>query len=283
MLRRPSKSVAVQTLAWLALAACLPAEGVIPEARAQDPAGANLRTDDAPPASLDPELRPVTDPRRRQALENLIEQLASPSFDRREQASNSLRRLWREALPLLVEEYRTAGDLEVRQRIEQLVFEAYIENAFWDRYGFLGIRHAAVPFQDRPGGPTRYAARVSEVVSGTAAEVANLQLDDLIIAFNDEPLPVLTDPQAFGECIRKFPPGTKIRITIVRRNELQVVSATLGRWPRQQVVSPGQPVYSLLEEANHQFAAWWTRNFEAPPPSSAAPMTSSKAAEVSTD
>lgn len=216
------------------------------------------------PDPLDPQPLEETDPRRRAALASLVVRLGSPSFEEREQAAKELQHLWRHALPFLVDHYRATDDLEVRQRIDRLLYEAYIDHAVWDRFGFLGISHFVVTFTDRPGGPVRYAARVNSVVAGTAASAAGLRQDDLIIAFHGQPLPPMTDPMAFGDLIRRNPPGTVVPITIVRRNELSVLHATLGRVPRDQVLNPNQPVNPMLEEARRGFARWWTRNFDAP-------------------
>ena len=69
-------------------------------------------------------------------------------------------------------------------------------------------------------------ALVGDVVPGTAAEAAGLEIGDLVIGFNDEA--VISGTQLRAQVIDSAP-GTEVTLTLIRDGESVTLPVTLGR------------------------------------------------------
>jgi serine protease Do len=93
------------------------------------------------------------------------------------------------------------------------------------RRGYLGVTLEDV-YVSRP--VRVRGVRIREVVDGTAAREAGLRVDDVIVAIEDRPvrsMPVLRDR------IAHTPPGTTVRLTVVRDDEEMEVEVSLKELP----------------------------------------------------
>ncbi len=69
---------------------------------------------------------------------------------------------------------------------------------------------------------------IVEVVPDSAAEAAGLERSDVIVSVNDRPVTSSNDIRLL---ISQLPPGTDVRLTVIREGDERVVKATLGAVP----------------------------------------------------
>jgi C-terminal processing protease CtpA/Prc len=231
----------------------------------QSPAPATSAAE--PSVASDDEFRVVLDDVEAAEVTALLAKLGSPKPGDREQAADRLASLGAKAFPQLREAYARAEDLEVRLRIEEIVQDAYLSLHVYNKNAFLGIRQSQVPIQ--PAGNSKIpqgnvGIRVEQVITGTAAEAAGLQAQDIIVAVDDEyisgnhPNPV----QWFVEAIRTRGPGTKMRLLVLRKDDPFEIEATLRARPKNLYAGQG-PVTQMLVEQERRFAGWWAKHFAA--------------------
>jgi 2-alkenal reductase len=94
--------------------------------------------------------------------------------------------------------------------------------------GFIGIsytpltpRQAIAAGLNTPAGIT-----VSAVVRGSPAEVAGIRVGDIITKMNDQ---LIDQTHPLNALMVKTRPGDKVRLTLIRDGQTQVVEVTLGR------------------------------------------------------
>jgi membrane protease YdiL (CAAX protease family) len=88
------------------------------------------------------------------------------------------------------------------------------------------VAHANSPVMGVVGGPNDTECVVRQVVPGSAAEEAGLQVGDIITAFNGEPI---RDFRHLGETIRLYRPGDVVPVTINRSGSVFEVAVVLRR------------------------------------------------------
>ena len=95
--------------------------------------------------------------------------------------------------------------------------------------GYLGLSlgDQLVRIDSSIGGGT-IAAIIEEVVPGSPAEAAGLQVDDLVLSFEGR---TFRSPQDLFAQIRSKPSGAKVTIEILREGEKLKIQATLGPRP----------------------------------------------------
>ncbi len=220
-----------------------------------------------PSAVSDDEFRVAIDDVEAAEVTALLAKLGSPKPGDREQAADRLVLIGAKAFPQLREAYARAEDLEVRLRIEEIVRDAFLSHHVYGKNAFLGIRQHPIPIQptDNPKiPPGNVGIRIDLVLSGTAAEAAGLQANDVIVAVDDayvsgdQPNPV----QGFVETIRSRGPGAKMRLLVFRKEEPIEIETTLRARPKNLYAGQG-PVTQMLVEQERRFAGWWDRNFVA--------------------
>lgn len=95
---------------------------------------------------------------------------------------------------------------------------------------FLGVRTLDIgdvqpAIIDRFGITTDHGALVGEVLTGSGAEDAGLQVGDVIVAIDGHKVDTAAD---VGEVVAASSPGDRVRITIERGGEEKTIVATLG-------------------------------------------------------
>lgn len=126
---------------------------------------------------------------------------------------------------------RTHGDPEVRERslavLRELVNDEYLK----DGEGFLGImmqeEKALAPGEENP----RNVLRVTMVLQDSAAQQAEVKLNDLIAGLDDK---VWRDEAAlmpFMNHVRQFKPGHRVTLRILRDGKMIDLPVKLGRRP----------------------------------------------------
>ncbi len=81
-------------------------------------------------------------------------------------------------------------------------------------------------------------AVIAEVVQGTPAAKAGLKPGDVIVAINGQPV---QDAAHLRIKVAETPPGTKVRLTIIRNGKKRDVEVTLGALKQGGLASQGQP------------------------------------------
>jgi S1-C subfamily serine protease len=99
--------------------------------------------------------------------------------------------------------------------------------------GSLGVVPEDVPPALRKRLGTTTGAYLSEVAADTPAERAGLQPDDVVTAFNGQPV---VDEGDLREAISATPPGTKINLTVLRSRKSQTIAATLVAAPEARAI-----------------------------------------------
>jgi hypothetical protein len=202
-------------------------------------------------------------------IDGMISRLGSPKYKEREDATTGLIEIGAPAFARLRRAYRATDQLEVRLRIERIVYAAYLDYHLFDRNGFLGISQEPVPrlHEDDPRIPEgHFGVQVREVIAGTAADEAGIEAGDIIIALEGRPLAGerVKAAASFGEAIRVLGPGTRVKVTVLRRAAQLEIEAVLDKRPR--VYYENQEVVSLLlAEVRDRFASWWTTHFRDQP------------------
>jgi len=219
-----------------------------------------------------PPLGPLNDDEFRLSLEiaeaanvdRLIPLLGSPDYKQREAATTSLIDIGAPAFAKLRTAYEQSDDLEMRLRVEQIVRTAYLNRYVFDRNGFLGISLQPYDPKDTKG-PRRAdieaGVKVSQVIPNTAAAKAGLRADDVIVAMNGVPVTGAGQQSTdrFSDSIRQNPPGTKVRLTVVREMNTLTLDAIIGRCPEDNVRRVRfAGLYDLVSE---RFETWWFKYF----------------------
>ena len=113
---------------------------------------------------------------------------------------------------------------DVKVVAAQLMERGYVER------GFLGI----TPVNMTPGLASRFGLSVSEgilvarVIPGTAAAMANLAVEDIIVQLGDQPL---TNTGELSKFLIAHTPGETVALIFVRGDELITTQITLGERP----------------------------------------------------
>jgi len=206
------------------------------------------------------------DERLASEIATLISQLGSPHFTERETATSRLIKIGLPAFAQLRTAYHGTEQLEIRLRVEKIVYEAYINHRVYDRNGFLGIQQGRVPIthDDDARIPEGHVGiQVGRVIEGTAAEKAELQAMDVIIALDEEPISAVDVQvaQAFGELIRVHGPGARVVLTVLRGSDQFDVEVTLGARPKTYYDRGQGLVFEMFERSRRQFRVFWDQRF----------------------
>lgn len=219
--------------------------------------------------SLAPELtgeefRIPVDERMAADIDELIADLGAPEYEKRVAATDGLIEIGAPAFAKLRETYHGTDDLEVRLRIERIVFSSFLDHHVYSRHAFLGIQLQRYIARDGdelelPRGTG--GVRVSNVIENTAAERAGLLENDVIIGADGEMLPpAAADPVTlFSRSIAARPPGAHMLLTVARTDGVHELDVTLGRCPRDRVQQTR--IREKYDEAAEQFKVWWKRFF----------------------
>jgi len=216
-------------------------------------------------------------------VDELIPRLGSIEYLERIEATERLKEIGAGALAKLRDAYRATDDLEVLLRIEQITESVYLEHHVYSRKAFLGI--SLTPYDpSRIEGPPlpidSPAVALTNVIAGTAAAKAGLQIGDVVIESEGLPLSDLPDPEDtkngitqrfpvvtnFSRGIARHRPGDHLKIRIMRGTDVLEVDIELGFLPesmrkRNNVAA----INAALIPARKSYAAWWNMHFAASP------------------
>ena len=126
---------------------------------------------------------------------------------------------------------RVAPEPETRERclavLRELVHDEYAKNG----EGFIGIsmrdEQAMVPGDPKPRG----VIRVLRVLPDSAADRADLRLNDLIVGLDDQVWREEMPSRTFSENVRGMKPDTRVTLKVLRAGELVSLEVILGRRP----------------------------------------------------
>ena len=220
-------------------------------------------------SALDELLMLPVDKRLAIEIGEMIDQLGSPSYKKREAATSRLIEIGAPAFARLRTFYRKSDELEVRLRIEQIVHEAYLGNHVFNQNAFLGIQQRGIPVL--PDDDDRIEAghvgiKVARIIPDTAAEKIGLKKNDVIIALDGEPIRATGSRVTitFGESIRVRRPGTPMTLSVLRGNSGFDIEVILGSRPREFYRGQG-PVSEMLDYYSSRFGAFWIKHFRHSP------------------
>ena len=222
-----------------------------------------------PERVTDDEFRLFVDDETAARIRADVQRLGSPLYQEREDAARELTSIGAPAFATLRRVYARSDELEVRLRIEDIVYEAYLDRHIFDRNGFLGIQQQRVPHTNDDDPRIlegHYGVVIGKIIENTAAQDSDLRKGDVIIALDDEPLKRGdgNPNQSFGESLRTRGPGTLVLLTILRGEAKLEMEIPLGRRPKHLYVRQGVVTEQLMA-AERDFGVWWVKFFRNPP------------------
>jgi len=204
-------------------------------------------------------------------VDALILQLRSPAYPEREGATAELIEIGAPAFARLREAFQSTDDLEVKLRIEQIVTRAYLNRHVFNRFGFLGIRRSArqpsVTHEEDERIPEGCIGIVVEfVIEDTGAARAGVESGDVIVRLHGAPIKGNDDTAwgAFAETIRESGAGAVVPLTVLRKDEVLELEATLGGAPREGV-NQVMGLREIYPAARQNLEAWWDKYFRRSP------------------
>ncbi|MGQ9649456.1 MAG: PDZ domain-containing protein [Phycisphaerae bacterium] len=152
-------------------------------------------------------------------LDRLVADLNSPRFVVRESATRELCDLDAAVLPKLAQCYRAAVGEEARHRLRYAMETIFYQRELAGRNGFIGIRlsqQTITDMIDPSDGRKCHGIYILDAIKDMPAAKAGIQSGDTIIGLNDRPLPAEPTSQQFISLIERTPPGSTIRIRVLR-------------------------------------------------------------------
>lgn len=161
--------------------------------------------------------------------------LASEDFAVREGAQAALA-TWAlqdptQSASIVLAESLHSEDPEVRERCQAILRRLADAEYATQGEGYIGIRMmdelTAVPGQAKP----RWGIRVLQVVAGSAAEQAGMQMNDVVVGMVDFNWPAGEATAPFRERVMQFKPGDRIVLEVLRDRRVERVAVKLGKMP----------------------------------------------------
>ena len=165
----------------------------------------------------------------------LLAELDSEDYRTREDAQASLLE-WARKNPAIAkdavyEQFIRGTEPEVRERCLEVLKELVWEEHSKEGEGFIGIRMLEEAVMVPGDREMRAGIRVSFVMAESPAEKANIQVNDLIVAVDGKLWRQLPVSMPFSDAIRKCKPGTTVKLSVLRADELIEVPVLLTRRP----------------------------------------------------
>ncbi len=166
----------------------------------------------------------------------ILGQLGSENFKERQTAQSVLlewaRKNPAEAKNWLLERALNDGDPEARRRYTAVLRELVIDvDYLQDGEGYVGILMAPAPVMVPGDALARMGIRATLVVPGTAAAASGLVPGDVIVEVGGQVWRDLTAVDEFSRQIRKYKPGQKVTMKLLRNEKLESIEVVLGRRP----------------------------------------------------
>ncbi|MEM9480498.1 MAG: PDZ domain-containing protein [Verrucomicrobiota bacterium] len=169
-------------------------------------------------------------------IDVLVENLHSDAYVDRENSHQALRNLGfhypDEILETLAENWFHAEDAETSYRLYSCLFGIKHDIFYKEPIGFVGISMLAtqIPIANQ----RRDCILIREVVPGTAAERAQLQINDRILSVDGLKFDGLPNRTTFfSDYVRSKQPGQKIKLELHRGAEILTIDLELGERPRR--------------------------------------------------
>lgn len=164
-----------------------------------------------------------------------IRDLGAPSFRDRENAQKALLAQADKAhTPVLEACLRAAStneDVEIQHRLEEVLL-AVVDKKIYDApKGFLGIRLMKETLLRN--GKEVHAILASEVLPNTGAAKAGVQTGDAIISCDGKPIPPDPTTVTFIQYIQSHPPGTTVKVEVLREEKVLPFDVVLGGRPAE--------------------------------------------------
>ena len=104
--------------------------------------------------------------------------------------------------------------------------------------GWIGVQIQQInaDIADSLGLKSNDGALVAEPQSGSPADEAGIKSGDVITAVNGEHV---KDARMLARTISRMPPGTSIKLDLIRKGKAETVTLTLGELPKQRLASAG--------------------------------------------
>lgn len=167
-----------------------------------------------------------------QIPEGLLATLGHEEFKRRLGAQNSLRQWGEKDLDGRIESiyrvYRSAENPEVRLRTRDVLKALVIVQQPFKGAGYLGIQMAPAQWKNEKG-ILQPVVRVTMVRVGTAAEIAKMKADDLVLGVDQVVFDDLAPTRMFADYIKSKSPGDVITLQVRRGDEKLELKASLRR------------------------------------------------------
>ena len=193
-----------------------------------------------------------------------VDALASEEFKERVEAQQQLAG-WAEANPdkskdFLLGELGKAADPEARMRLRSTLRELVIaEHQRTKGQGYLGVTMGVLnPGLPGPNGAAASGILVTAVAPGSPAAEAGLQPADVIVGLGKLRFDGIDAREAFIGEVKKFKPGSKVELGIVRGAETLKIEVTLAARPmglpdRQPPrflngLDPAAPDFQMMEK-----------------------------------
>jgi predicted metalloprotease with PDZ domain len=157
-------------------------------------------------------------------IQTCVTRLGAETFKDREAAQKKLKS-WGDTFPrhmiaTLSEHFKTASDLEVKLRLEELLRPLAMEYIFDIPPGFLGVNLGSTTLENG-----EEVIAIQSVQPGHAAAAAGLLPEDMIVSVDGRSIQELGGQQGFIEQIASLAPGIRTELLIQRAGKrfLQVV------------------------------------------------------------
>lgn len=199
-----------------------------------------------------------------------IHDLGAEGFRTRRDAQRTLETLGREHVDAVLKNclsvYATNTDVEVQQRLDDIMFMLVDKEIFDAPKGFMGIRLSKTILPGE-GDAIVHAIEANEIIDNTGAAEAGMQVGDLILSVNDKPVPPDPSTLAFTSYVQSMRPGTIIQLKILRDGKPKNMKMKLGERPREA------SIYFRFQQSVEEFYDQWLqtelakiRDPGAPPP-----------------
>jgi serine protease Do len=104
--------------------------------------------------------------------------------------------------------------------------------------GFLGLAPANLSYEDQQRYGVKQGALVTSVQDGTPAAQAGLQVEDVVVRYDNKPV---AGEASFRDLVARTAPGTSVLVAVERNGRETTLNVTVGQPPREPQVAQEQP------------------------------------------
>jgi len=187
------------------------------------------------------------------AIRALIADLGADHFRARRDAQRRLIEVGaiqvEEVLEQCIQAYAANKDVEVQQRLDEVMFHLVDKFVFDAPKGFIGIRLSKTIAGE--GELVVHAIEVNEVIPGSGAEEAGMENGDLIIAVDGVAVPADPSTLTFTSAIQSRRPGTIIKVDYLRNGQRRTTPLKLGSRPQEA------QIYFRFQQSVEDFYQNW--------------------------